>query len=356
MKFNLVILLIIILFALDMSAQQEFRQFHTNDSTTYVLNSDTSIVVSKTRLYYHSNGALTLFYDFSVADTAMYIRDFDIITDAFWYVIFAEKDGGGPSALYKSTNRGLNWLPDSSIYAATEEPYNSGLIADQSLYQLQPISADTILMFVSYYLSGIFYSIDAGQSWNLWFANTIANYKGLFECGTDYFLWGLEGDGFPGSMFGFSADLLLSPDTNNAWRHYTGSYIYHPDCYNAINPDCIFAPRSISGYDQFLFFQNYIHENRSDSSVAVNLTSALDKIKIYPNPSNQGRFRIEWDHNTSPPFSYNLYTATGQLIYSDEIQNTNHVAFDLSTYNIGPGLYILVVHHSEKYISKKIIY
>ena len=316
-------LVFLLLISFSATAQQEFRELYTNDSTTYVLNSDTSIVVSKTKLYYLTDAGLTMFQDFSVADTTMYITDFDIVSQKLWYLIFGQRFGGNFTTLYKSKDSGVSWHLDTSIYDATQVALDAGQIADEILYQLQPISEDTILMFVSYYQFGIFYSINSGQSWNLWFANAIAHYKGLFECEDQYYLWGLEGDGFPGMMFGFDSELLLSPDTNDVWKHWTGSYVYHPDCYNAVNPDCIFAPRSLSGYNQFLIFEDYINQNCPDSISSIISTPELKNIQIYPNPSDQGRFRIEWGSESAPPLDIKIYTASGQLLSSTKILFNN---------------------------------
>jgi len=343
-------------FNLSLIAQQDFREFNTNDSTAYVLNIDTTIVVSKTKLYFQTNGALHLFSDFSTPDTTKFITDFDIITDSLWYLIFGGRYWGGPTTLYKTMDQGNTWVADSSYFSVTQPALDTGFIGEETLYQLQRISDDTLILFVSYYQSGIFYSVNAGQDWDLWFANLPANYRGLFECDDQYFLWGQEGDGFPGSMFSFSADLLLSPDTNNVWTHWTGSYVYHPDCYNANNPDCIFAPSSMTGYDQFLFFENYLRDNCSDDPVGIPDVLASDNLEIYPNPTRQGKFRLEWEDSFSSPIQYQIFAANGQLISSHKIQQMNWVDIDLSVFGQGSGVYFIMVKYPDKVITKRIVY
>lgn len=294
------IILLFCLVSIQLFGQYDFREYSTNDSTEYILNNDTTIVVSKTKLYFKTKLGIEIFSDFTTLDTTMYIRDFDIIAEDHWYLIFGDIYWGGPSKLYKSIDKGTTWAIDSTIYPALQEPLKNGDIGDESLYQIQRISEDTILFFISYYQSGIFYSIDAGQNWDLWFANYISFYKGLFKCDNFYYLWGQEGDGFPGSMFSFHSDLLLSPDTNNVWNSSSGGYVYHPDCYNGSNPDCIFAPNSLSGYDQFLFFENYINENCSDQPVGIKSTLSNQNVLIYPNPSNGGTYTMEWNPSNFP--------------------------------------------------------
>lgn len=350
MNLNALIFIVFAFLNFNLTAQQEFREFYTNDSTEYILNNDTTIVVSKTKLYFQTNGGMNLLYDFSTPDSNMFIRDFDIITDSLWYLIFGSRYWISPSTLYKSIDKGLTWVVDSSIYNATQQPLNAGLIADENLYQLQHISDDTLLLFVSYYQSGIFYSINSGLSWDLWFANTPANYRGIFKCANDYFLWGQEGDGFPASMFSFNVNLLLSPDTNHVWSHLAN--YYHPSCYGGGNPNCIYAPNSMTGYDQFLFFENYLNVNCFNSPVGVQDNLVSDNLQIYPNPSLQGKFRMEWNYGSSAPNHYTLYTASGQLICSNDIQNINFVDIDLSAWE--QGLYFLVVKYPNKVITKKL--
>ncbi|MEM6262905.1 MAG: T9SS type A sorting domain-containing protein [Bacteroidota bacterium] len=345
-------LLLIVGFSCSLIAQQNFREFDLNDSTAYTLNPDTAIVVSKTKVYYQTSGGTRLIRDFSTPDGNMYIRDFDIVSDNVWYAIFGGRNWGGASLLYKTLDKGLTWTVDSSIFAATKPVYEDRIIADESLYQLHRISEDTLLLFVSYYQCGIFYSIDAGQSWDLWFANTPANYKGIFRCGTDYYLWGQEGDGFPGSMFGFDASLLLSPDTNNAWTHFSENY--HPSCYNSGNPDCIYVPNSKTGYEQFLFFQNYISQNCSNvtSTLSADIPSA--QVMVYPNPSQNGIFSLQWDRTGATPIQYSILSANGQLIVSDKISGNSEAQFNLSGFN--RGLYFLVVKYGDGVVRRKIIF
>jgi len=79
MKSNTLSLILFTFLSINSTAQETFREFITNDSTEYVLNSDTTIVVSRNKVYFRTIEEMTLIHDFSTADPTMYIVDFDTI-------------------------------------------------------------------------------------------------------------------------------------------------------------------------------------------------------------------------------------------------------------------------------------
>ena len=68
------------------------------------------------------------------------------------------------------------------------------------------------------------------------------------------------------------------------------------------------------------------------------------KIKIFPNPSSDGRFIIEWNSSEDRKITLELYNTNGQLIYKTSAQtgvDGGHTALDLSSQS--RGAYLLFV-------------
>lgn len=319
------------------------REFGVNDSTFYPLNADTTIIAGPKKLYFNSAAGTTLIWDFTTRNDNFYPRDLDIITDTLWYAIVGSRYIGGDTELYKTTDKGASWSRDTSFYAV-----GRGLVNDnyRSLNQMQGFSEDTIVLFVGYYESGIAYSIDGGNSWLPWFSNLISNYHGIFSCGNDYYLFGLEGDGFSSSMFKFADSLLFSPDTNSVWTPWAANS-YHPACNNR-DSACIFAPNSISRYDQYRYHRDYV------DSVCATVTSVMeyeqmDAIQIYPNPLKSGT-PLSIEHQlSSQKVSYQIFNAQGKLVGSGPL------AQKISTSNLVPGFHLIVFHAEDRMLYRRFI-
>ena len=104
------------MFAQNINAQQ-IRAFEACDSTSYFLNSDTTIVVDKYSIYSKTNSGIQLIYEFDMPFSNYFIRDFDIITPDFWYTLVGQNTISNSTFLYKSTDRGQSWDIDTSYYS-----------------------------------------------------------------------------------------------------------------------------------------------------------------------------------------------------------------------------------------------
>ena len=74
-------------------------------------------------------------------------------------------------------------------------------------------------------------------------------------------------------------------------------------------------------------------------------------IKIFPNPSDNGRFNIEWNNNENRKVTLELYNALGQLVYKSSTQTGANTALDFGSQS--SGAYLL--HVPELNIRQKLI-
>lgn len=284
------------------------REFGICDSTYYTLNADTTIVAGRHHLYLYSNNTLATLYDFSSPDDREYIRDFDIIRPDLWYTVVGSRYIGGPTRLYKSTNRGQMWSLDTSHHNAA----NSGFLPPQffqSINNLQHLNGDTLMMFMSYYESGIIYSTDLGLSWTKWFHNLISHYQGMLECNDKYYIFGYQGDAFRAFMFGFDKNLLLTSDSTGLWNSFN-HLGYHPPCYNGADTvRCIYAPHNSTRCESYHYFENKI--DTLCSALSVGDIQPL-VYRVFPNPF-QSKITIEGATGTEHHSLTNIY---GQTVWS----------------------------------------
>jgi len=342
------------MFGTSLSAQYDYRDFFSNDSTFYAYNSDSTIVAGKTKLYWNSPAGLNLINDFTVQDTTFYIRDFDAVTDSLWYTIVGDHGWTGDNLqMFKSEDKGINWEVDTSYFAATKLADSLYILDDHNdLNRIIVLSTDTLLLFVGYYQSGIFYSIDGGTNWQLWFGNLIVNYRGIFECGNETYLWGIEGDAFAASMFKFPSHLLLSPDTSGVWTN-SPPMIYHPDCYNGNNVNCVYSFATTS-YDQFLYFRNYVDSVCTVTTGILPEDSTPFEWIIFPNPSNNGVFYVEINSKYTANTHYTIFSIQGKILVPKSEITDSFLKLDLSYFS--PGVYFIAVESSRgKYIKKIVI-
>jgi hypothetical protein len=263
------------------------REYNTCDSTFYTYVGDTTIVAGKRHLYFQTGSGLTQFANFTSTDTSEYIRDFDIVQPDLWYTLVGLRYIGSPTRLYKSRDRGVIWVEDTSFYVATRYHPTSAHDYYNSINQLQYLGNNTIVLLVGYYESGLVYSTDNGATWKEWFRNLISHYHGFLECNNKYYLYGFEGDAFRPWMFGFDKSLLFSPDTSGAWD--MTRELYHPQCSGLANPNCIYAEPNINRCGQYSYMKNYI--DSMCTALSVPEITEHDGTRVYPNPSN-GRFEV----------------------------------------------------------------
>jgi hypothetical protein len=288
---------IVFLAATQLSAQ---REYGVCDSTFYKISDDTTIVAGKNNLYFITQNGIEKFAHFPSGETSEYIRDFDAVSPELWYTLIGSRYIGFDSFLYKSTDRGQNWVQDSSFYTATNYGPQA-LNYYNSVNSLQHIGKDTIVLFVGYYESGIVYSTDGGETWNEWFRQMQAHYFGMFECSDKYYIYGFQGDGFSAWMFGFDRDLIFTSNENGDWDMLSGKY--HPQCTGQQNPECIYSQNTQSNCEHYEFFKNYIDDNCSSGITAESTQDRELKIEVdsekiivsgnFGNSSrNAGQFRI----------------------------------------------------------------
>lgn len=93
----------------------------------------------------------------------------------------------------------------------------------------------------------------------------------------------------------------------------------------------------------------YIGDDFESCTVGLNDPQVSDFFQIAPNPS-RGSFVV---HNpTNLTAEINLYSISGSLVYSSQIQNEIHI---VNTDNLSPGLYVLNIRAESGVIHKKIV-
>jgi hypothetical protein len=316
------------------------REFGVCDSTSYTLNPDTTIVAGRHLLYTFSNNTLDTIHDFTSSDPDEYIRDFDVVKPDLWYTVVGLRYIGGPTRLYKSSNRGQTWALDTAHHHATNAEFQSIQFLE-SINNLQHLNGDTLIMFMHYYESGLLYSTDLGKTWTKWFANLIAHYQGMLECDDKYYIFGYEGDGFRASMFGFDKSLLFTPDSTGLWSSFN-HLGYHPACYNGDTINCIYAPHQSNRCESYHYFKNEV-----DTLCLTLLEENIQpsSYRIYPNPFTTTIIM----EGTSGTESYSLANVYGQIVWSDtkiEEQDFSHLT---------SGIYFLSIIRGNSWHTIKLI-
>jgi len=73
--------------------------------------------------------------------------------------------------------------------------------------------------------------------------------------------------------------------------------------------------------------------------------------KIFPNPSGNGLFIIEWNSNENRKVTLELYNAAGQLVYKTSVQTGANITLDAGSQS--RGAYLL--HVPELNIRQKLV-
>lgn len=316
------------------------REFGVCDSTSYALNSDTTIIAGRHLLYTYSDNTLDTLYDFTSPDPDEYIRDFDIIKPDLWYTVVGLRYIGGPTRLYRSIDKGKTWAIDTTHHHASNAEFQS-LHFLESINNLQHLNGDTLIMFMHYYESGIIYSTDLGLTWTKWFANLITHYQGMLECNDKYYILGYAGDGFRASMFGFEKNLLFTPDSTGLWSSFN-HLGYHPPCYNGDTVNCIYAPPQSTRCESYHYFKNTV-DTLCLTLLEENLNSSTRR--IYPNPFNS-TINVE---DTSGSEIYALANVHGQVVWSGKIIERE----DFS--HLTNGIYFLTILKDHAWQTIKLI-
>ena len=297
------------------------RWFAINDSTSYSYQG-IDITVGRNKVYRNQNNTFTLIRDFSTNNTEIpedYIRDFDFIDQDTWYVLVGSRYIGVETELYKTDDAGATWqliVPESF----TVTSFLNGQA--KNINQIQVLHG-RIYLFDAYYESRVFYSDDLGQTWVLWFQNQMAHFYQILTCGSNLYIYGLDGDGFFSSM-------TKIPDTVFGQTNAT----FDDGCYNTSTAGCYFA--TIQGNATSVPEICNYYNNLIPSICALNNQEfELSKVKITPNPT-QSNISI-CGINTANPFEIKIYDVLGKLLYDN--QNSTEIA----TEHWDAGVYLLSI-------------
>lgn len=278
-------LLFILLFISTGTSAQ--REYGVCDSTFYTFNSDTTVIAGQRKLYLQTSAGVTLLSDFTTPDTAFYIRDFDIIKPTQWYTLVGKRNIGSETYLYQSADRGQTWTLDTSYYAAILNSPASNNYYNKSINQLQRVGEDSIVLFMHYYESGIFFSVDGGSTWREWFRNLQTHYQGFLECDNYYFLYSFEGDALRPFMFPIHKSKLFTNVGGTEW--YMPNNSTHPRCIGMVNGRCIYASSSLSRCEVYNFFRDTLDGACATLPLAFNTaTPEATRFNIFPNPAPGG--------------------------------------------------------------------
>ncbi len=324
MKYLAALSLLLLMAYMPVQAQ---REYSICDSTTYTFKpGESSLVMGRSILYEESAGVLTQLYQFPMPDGDHFVRDFDVVSPDLLYAVVGDRYIGDTTTLFRSTDEGQTWQVDTSFYPATRvasnfENYNS-------INALHAISADTLILFVGYYNSGLFYSTDGGQTWKEWFVNLISHYHGIFSCGDKYYLWAQEGDGFQASMVSFPKEELFSP-----------SY-QHPQCFNE-DTACIYATPNVSRCQQYIDFRQFSDTVCPKVTTGIITINSTTDLQLFPQPAHN-KLHLKWTTASGGEVRLNIYSLAGQLLLQE---TTNAVAgsneYQLSLPELPQGSYLL---------------
>jgi len=243
------------------------REYGVNDSTSYILNSDSSLIASKNRLYLKTAQGVSLIHDFSSADPTYFIRDVDFFNGKHLYVLVGSRYLGYESFLYKTRDAGISWSIDTSFRTKSIE---------NSINQVQIVDDTTIYLFDNYYTSRVLYSRDRGASWTFWLESIIANYHGLFICDSTYFLYGYQGDGFQSYMFKVPDSLLTRTEIRE----------YYSGCHNSAQSQCTYPPPGSNRLATFNHFKTSFEQVCNALATGIRDKNPEHTLfTIYPNPA-----------------------------------------------------------------------
>lgn len=357
MRLRIYLFGIIILLAQKVEAQH-LRQFDLCDSTAYVLNSDTTIIVSKYSLYSYAAADLQLIHQFDMPFSDYYIRDFDIVDPNFWYTLIGGKTISDLTYLYKSLDQGKSWAIDTSYFTAIDssitdtsiDPFDPNYF--NSINQIQKLGTDTLLLFLGYYSSGIVYSIDGGEQWTHWFANAPAHYFGLLECEQSYYLFQLEGDGFQGRMFPFDKQFLFRNDSLVNFDHLPSGSGHHPP-FHLTDLSYVNYYSNLSNCEVHSFLSEYIDSTCSPLT-SVSSPLADQNLHLYPNP-NKGQFTIHFTSSIPSPIHLTIYNYAGQKLFHQSFDSTLNFSNFRSYPTLNSGAYLLVFKNQQQVLSKKML-
>lgn len=326
------------------------REYGLCDSSFYTFNTDTTIIAGRKKLYIQTGAGITLLRDFTMADTNFYIRDFDIIKPTLWYTLVGARYIGAETYLYRSVDRGQTWALDTSYYAATLNYPAANNYYNKSINQLQRMGQDSIALFMHYYESGIFFSVDGGDTWREWFRNMQTHYQGILECDYHYYLYSFEGDAIKAFMFPFHKSKLFANIGGDEWYMLGDST--HARCIGTVNDRCIYAANSLPRCHVYNFFvDTLVGACATLPAFTSTVKPNTNELAIYPNPAHDGEtitISTNGDMMNARVLDY-----TGRQI-NVIISKASAVKYTLSLKGYAAGIYTIVLTTVEGIIAKRI--
>ncbi|MBK7946071.1 MAG: T9SS type A sorting domain-containing protein [Flavobacteriales bacterium] len=291
------------------------RQWGLSDSTSYAVGGDTVLIASRKKLYRALPNDTMIIRDFTdVADTNLYIRDVDHWSANDWYVLVGSRYIGYSTTLYRTQDAGSTWFEDVSYLP----------VVDQSSLNQMTIKEDGIAyLFNGYYDSAVLRSFDGGVTWEPWFQSLIAHYYGLLRCGNTAFVIGMEGDGFPPSMW-------QVPDSLWGMQGLTN---YYSGCHNGGIEGCYYVIPWSAPYAQVVAeFQALAVQ--LCATLGTDMAMYLDSsVRLSPNPASEF-FTLE---GLSVNDIITVTAATGQVMRVPR----NDTMLDVR--GLAPGVYLVNV-------------
>lgn len=262
------LLLALILLNHPLFAQRNIRS--GNDSTRYTISLNKTIIAGRHKLYLLTNDTPSLLYDFTVpSDTNLFIRDVDFVDDQKGYVIIGSRYIGNETWLYKTTDGGNTFVPDTSYFSEAIQ---------KSLNQMQIVSNNHFLLFDGYYHSAVLRSVDAGNTWDRWIEDFMAHYFQVHVCANGkWYLNGLEGDGFPSYAMPIP-DSLFALSRQNPFHN----------CFTEGGGDCVVLAYNLPYVqgDVLGYFTDTLQQLCGNSTTLKDTEPPYAQIKIWPNPGN----------------------------------------------------------------------
>ncbi len=115
---------------------------------------------------------------------------------------------------------------------------------------------------------------------------------------------------------------------------------------------------TVFNYDNYVgaslkLFLNEVELLMESSTVGLKDLKAESQLKVYPNPSINGKFTIEMKNSKSLTTNVKIYTVTGMQVYDQTFNSTGNININSG---LGKGMYLMVVtNNSKNKLSQKVV-
>lgn len=100
-------------------------------------------------------------------------------------------------------------------------------------------------------------------------------------------------------------------------------------------------------------FLNEVELLMESSTVGVKDLKAESQLKVYPNPSINGKYTVEMKNSKSLSMNVKIYTVTGMQVYNQTFDSTGNININSG---LGKGMYLMVVtDNNRSKFSQKIV-